>query len=660
METLVLGLPLSTLVALIPGLPLFGALINGVIALKDARRGDPCNRPESKANTRFASTSKSIVTLFGVGMPILSFLLSIVTFSIFKDYAMGDKIGPLFPWIEVGGLKIEFAFLIDRLALIMTLVVTGVGSLIHLYSVGYMGHDKAYARYFAYLNLFLFAMLLLVLGESLPLIFIGWEGVGLCSYLLIGFWFTDLEKSKAGMKAFVVNRIGDAGFLIAMFLLFNAAGSLGVLDLAANRELLAPIATLACLALFAGVAGKSAQIPLYIWLPDAMAGPTPVSALIHAATMVTAGVYLMCRMSFLFLLSPVAMEVVATVGAMTALFAALIAITQKDIKKVLAYSTVSQLGYMVMAVGMGAFTAGVFHLMTHAFFKACLFLGAGSVIHGLSGEQDLFKMGGLRKKMPITFITYAAATLAICGIFPFAGFFSKDEILWQAFSHGHTFLWAIGFLTAGLTPFYICRGLSLAFLGKNRSPDLKAHESPISMTIPLIILALLSLVGGWVGIPEAFGGSNVFHHWLMGVFAYPELFNEGAHASHGVELILSLATFLFALHMGLFALILYSRQLHRVESWSKKFGFIHKLLSNKFYVDELYQKVILGPMRLFAEKVLWKTADEKLIDGLFVNGSAHGVGLFGRLLSLTQTGLLQNYALLIGIGAIIMIAVFIL
>ncbi|MBI1909420.1 MAG: NADH-quinone oxidoreductase subunit L [Deltaproteobacteria bacterium] len=645
MESLILGIPLSQIVCWIPGLPLLGAIINGLLSLFAVRRK--------------RGVPRSLVSLFGVGFPLLAFGLALVVFFLFKEMAIGEKVGPLFPWMEVGRLKIEFSFFIDRLSLVMILVVTGVGSLIHLYSVGYMTEDPGFSRYFCYLNLFLFAMLLLVLGESLPVVFIGWEGVGLCSYLLIGFWFTDAEKATAGLKAFVVNRIGDAGFLIGMFLLFKAAGSLSFPVLASRTDLLAPVATIACLAFFAGVCGKSAQIPLYVWLPDAMAGPTPVSALIHAATMVTAGIYLISRLSFLYLLSPVAMNVVASVGAATALFAALIALTQRDIKKVLAYSTVSQLGIMVMGVGVGAFAAGIFHLMTHAFFKACLFLGAGSIIHALSGEQDLFKMGGLKGKMPVTFATFGMASLALAGIFPFAGFFSKDEILWQTFAQGHKILWGVGFLTAGLTSFYTCRALALAFLGKARE-KFHPHESPLSMTLPLVFLGLLSLVGGWIGIPEALKGDNIFYQWIVPVFAYPSVVEGAGKGSHGLELILSVVTLLFAFHMGLVALILYSQKLGRVTQMARRFFWLHRFSENKFYIDEIYERLVLKPLLFISDKILWKGTDEKVIDGLMVNGSGQGVRLGGQILSLLQTGRLQNYALFFGIGAIVLIAYFVL
>ena len=441
------------------------------------------------------------------GAAVVSFLCSLLLFKELCNAARVASCGqPVFEWIDVGALHVPFGFVVDQISAIMILVITGVGSLIHLFSVGYMSHDERPAKYFAYLNLFLFNMLVLVLGDNLLITFVGWEGVGLCSYLLVGFWFTDAQKASAGMKAFVTNRIGDAGFLIGIFILFFTFGTVNFADLlhlmpAAPEALWTGPITLATLCLFLGATGKSAQIPLYVWLPDAMAGPTPVSALIHAATMVTAGVYLFVRMSGVLVMAPHTMEVIAWVGALTALVAATIGMTQWDIKKILAYSTVSQLGYMFLAVGVGAFSAAQFHLMTHAFFKALMFLGAGSVIHGMHEEQDVRKMGGLRKYLPITHITFVLGWLAIIGAPPFAGFFSKDEILWQAFSspHGSKALWAIGALTAAMTAFYMTRLMALTFWGKSRfGHDVHPHESPPAMTIPLIVLGCF--VGGrWLG-----------------------------------------------------------------------------------------------------------------------------------------------------------------
>ena len=452
----------------------------------------------------------------------------------------------LYTWIESGALQVKLSFQVDALTAVMLLIVTGIGFLIHVYSLGYMGHDEDMARFFIYLNLFIFFMLILVMADNLLLLFVGWEGVGLCSYLLIGFWYRDHNNTIAGNKAFIVNRIGDFGFVLGIFLLVTELGRQGVwtldfAELQKNVRLLSPqMITAVTLLLFIGATGKSAQIPLFVWLPDAMAGPTPVSALIHAATMVTAGVYMTARLHFLFALAPTTLALIAWIGAATACFAATIALTQNDIKKVLAYSTVSQLGYMFLAVGLGAYGAAIFHVFTHAFFKACLFLGAGSVIHALGGEQDMRKMGGLRARMPTTYRTYVIATLAIAGAPLTAGFFSKDLILWQAFSHGALELWAIGFLTAGMTAFYMFRQLFMVFHGECRASahaQAHLHESPATMTVPLVILAAGSIFAGWLGAPEYLWGSK-WDHWLAPVFGA----QEAHHGSVAVEIYVTLAT----------------------------------------------------------------------------------------------------------------------
>jgi NADH-quinone oxidoreductase subunit L len=498
-------------------LPLAGAAVNGLFG--------------ERLTARFGRAAVSAVAC---GVVLAAFALSLATFARLLGVEGRVLVDRVYTWFAVGDLNVPVTFLVDSLSVVMILVVTGVGSLIHIYSTGYMSHDPAYHRYFSYLNLFTSAMLILVLGDNLLLMFVGWEGVGLCSYLLIGFWFTDREKAVAGMKAFITNRIGDLGFIIGIFALwwvldrsgvhtvsfYGLAQSIGNLDGQTIFGISA--ATVAAVALFIGACGKSAQIPLYVWLPDAMAGPTPVSALIHAATMVTAGVYMIGRMNFLYSMSPAALGIVAGVGALTALFAATIGLLQNDIKRVLAYSTVSQLGYMVLGMGVGAYAAGIFHLMTHAFFKACLFLCSGSVIHAMGGEQDMRKMGGLSKHLPVTFKTMLVATIAIAGIPPFAGFFSKDEILWKAWSspHGSPLLWLIGAAGAGLTAFYMFRLIFMTFWGDCRADERTKHhlhESPRSMTVPLVLLAGLSVVGGWVGIPTALGGGNHFHHFLAPV-----------------------------------------------------------------------------------------------------------------------------------------------
>ncbi len=659
MQGLLFGISLGTLAALIPGLPLFGAMVNGCIAL--SVRGGRGPIP------------KALVAVIAILMPVLSFALTVYFYFLAKDPATGIDTPPLANWFSVGDFTVPLSFKIDRLSLLMSMVVTGVGSLIHIYSVGYMSEDKGFARYFVYLNLFLFAMLVLVLGASLPLMFVGWEGVGICSYLLIGFWFDDPAKAAAGMKAFVVNRIGDIGFLLAMFLIYAHLSSKGLSApegllsfeaLARYKGELLVIATPVCLLLFVGATGKSAQIPLYVWLPDAMAGPTPVSALIHAATMVTAGVYMIARLNFLFTLSPTAMQVVAVVGMSTALFAALIALVQSDIKKVLAYSTVSQLGYMFFAVGVGAFSAAIFHLMTHAFFKACLFLGSGSVIHSLHGEQNIWKMGGLRKKMPVTFLTFALSVLAISGIAPFAGFFSKDAILWQGFATGHTILWGVGFLTSGITAFYMNRLLAAVFFGAPRDQHAyrHAHESPTSMTFPLVVLGILAVVGGWIGIPESLKGHDHFLHWFAPLFPYESFYEKLEAAGHGKELLLTVITLLWVFHLSLIANILYSQRLKTVEAWKSKkiFSGLHKLLTEKFYIDEIYRAVIVRPLLWISEKILWKGVDKTAIDGLFVEGSAQTMGLVGRALGLMSSGVLQTYIVIFGIGAVVLIGALVL
>jgi len=542
----------------------------------------------------------------------------------------------------------------------MLLVVTGVGFVIHVYSIGYMHNESGYYRFFAYMNLFLFSMLILVMASNFLLMFVGWEGVGLCSYLLIGFYFDRKSAGDAGKKAFIVNRIGDVGFILGIFLVFLTFNSLDFEEV--FRQIPAGtievgILTAIGLLLFVGATGKSAQIPLYVWLPDAMEGPTPVSALIHAATMVTAGVYMVARCSPIFSRAPIALEVVIIVGAMTALMAATIGLVQTDIKRVLAYSTVSQLGYMFVALGAGAFSAGIFHLMTHAFFKALLFLGAGSVIHAMGGEQDLMRMGGLRKKTPITFLTMFIATLAISGIPPFAGFFSKDEILWSAWAHGHPIVWGFGILTAGLTAFYMFRLIFLTFFGKGRySEEVEhhLHESPPSMTLPLIILAVLSVIGGFVGVPVWMNlGPNRFFEFLKPSLAYTQ-HPEIGHFSHSTEIMFAFFSVLVACIAILFAYMIYIRRPEKAETMADRFRFLHRLLFRKYYVDELYDAAIINPTVKASDKVLWKGFDAGLIDGV-VNGSGRTIQGFASILKGIQNGLIRNYAVWILLGAVAVI-----
>jgi NADH-quinone oxidoreductase subunit L len=597
---------------------------------------------------------------------LLSFVIAAACVMLLMDAPEGARIAQsLYTWIEAGPFRADVAFRIDALSAVMVLIVTGVGFLIHVYSVGYMGHDPDCARFFAYLNLFMFAMLLLVLGDNLLMLFVGWEGVGLCSYLLIGFWYDKDENAAAGKKAFIVNRIGDMGFVLGLFLLawsLMGAGEGGLsLDIAhidAHAKTLAPAtATAIALLLLVGAAGKSAQIPLYVWLPDAMAGPTPVSALIHAATMVTAGIYMIARLNAVFILSPFALQVVAVLGALTALFAATIALVQTDIKKVLAYSTVSQLGFMVLALGVGAFATAIFHVMTHAFFKALLFLGAGSVIHGMSGEQDIQKMGGLRTKMPVTFWTFLVGTLAIAGAPGLAGFFSKDEILWHTWAGGHPWLWLIATVTATLTAFYMFRLFFLTFTGELRADHEVAHhvhESPAVMTIPLVVLAVLSIVGGWVGLPDHWLWGNVFGHFLAPVTGHPHVDHSGVL---GEEALMGIAT-LLAVAGAALAYVFYVRLpgLPMVLSW--RVNGLYRLLLDKYRIDELYDAIIVRPYAR-ASDFLWRTVDQELIDG-FVNGVAGAVGSNSRLWRRAQTGNVQHYALAFLGGVVLVLAYYVM
>lgn len=569
-------------------------------------------------------------------------------------------------WIHVENFQADFSFLIDPISAVMILVITGVGTLIHLFSIGYMHHDKSVTKYFAYLNLFLFNMLMLVLGDNLLVLFVGWEGVGLCSYLLIGFWFKDSEKASAGMKAFVTNRIGDAAFLIGLFLLFLNYGTIqfsALNSLAPQTPELGwwgPV-TMATLFLFIGATGKSAQIPLYVWLPDAMAGPTPVSALIHAATMVTAGVYLIVRMNPLFLAAPNTLMVVAIVGALTAVMAASIGLTQWDIKKVLAYSTVSQLGYMFLACGVGAFGAALFHLMTHAFFKALMFLGSGSVIHAMHEEQDIRRMGGLKKYLPITHFTFLLGWLAIIGIPPFAGFFSKDEILWLSFHSplGHPLFWVVGAFGATLTAFYMTRLMALTFWGSSRVPaKVHPHESPWIMTIPLIVLGILSVVGGWIGIPHVISAilpghpENVLAQWVSQVVRpIPGLEEADARLEW---ILIGVSISLAAISAGL----AYQMYIHKPE-WpqriSAKLGAFYRLVSDKYRVDELYQAYVIEPL-VTTSRNIWLYIDVHFIDRTtYVIADLVKGG--GQVVRALQNGNIQQYALYVTLGLAVVVSI---
>ncbi|UCC43096.1 MAG: NADH-quinone oxidoreductase subunit L [Candidatus Zixiibacteriota bacterium] len=636
---------------LIPLLPLIGFLINGLL---------------------IGRLSRPLVTIIGCGSVGLSLVLSIQAFLHLRSLPSAERVVEqvLFTWIPSGSLHVDMAFLLDPLSAVMILVVTGVGFLIHVYSVGYMHHDPGYGRYFAYLNLFTFSMLTLVLANNFLLMFVGWEGVGLCSYLLIGFWFERKSASDAGKKAFIVNRIGDFGFLIGMFIIFWQVGSLNFLTVSENAPHVfamgGGLITATCLLLFVGAAGKSAQIPLYVWLPDAMEGPTPVSALIHAATMVTAGVYMIARTNALYIMAPDALMVVAIVGAVTAFYAATIGLAQNDIKRVLAYSTVSQLGYMFLACGVAAFTAGIFHLMTHAFFKALLFLGAGSVIHAMSDEQDMRQMGGLKKYLPITFGTMMIATLAISGIPGLSGFFSKDEILWKAFSsdHGHWLLWVLAVVTAALTAFYMFRLIYLTFYGRERMSDevrSHLHESPRSMTVPLVVLGVLSVIGGFVGMPHIFGVANHFEEWMAPVVATHGAIAEhalasgpGSAAMEWLLMAVSVVLVVFSIYM---AFRVYNRKIETATALRQRFALMHRVLLNKYYVDEIYGAVIVRPV-VYGSLFLWKFVDVIVIDGL-VNGIARVGRDASDLLRYSQSGRVRNYAAIFLAGVVILLAWFV-
>ena len=637
----------QTLIAILLLSPFVGFILNGL---------------------RFRSSNYLLAGSIATGAVAISFVCAVVLFINLTDLSAEQRAltANFFEWIVVDKFHINAAFVVDQLSSIMILIITGVGALIHLFSIGYMHHDKGVTKYFAYLNLFLFNMLILVLGDSLLTMFVGWEGVGLCSYLLIGFWFNDPAKAAAGMKAFIINRIGDAAFIIGLFILFATFGTLNIHDLNAlaptvmDASWLGAI-TLGTLMLFIGATGKSAQIPLYVWLPDAMAGPTPVSALIHAATMVTAGVYMIVRLNPLFVMAPNTMMVIAIVGAATAVLAATIGLTQTDIKKVLAYSTVSQLGYMFLAVGVGAFGAGLFHVMTHAFFKALMFLGSGSVIHAMHEEQDIRKMGGLKKYLPITHFTFVLGWLAIIGIPPFAGFFSKDEILWSAYSspRGHILLWIAGVVGATLTAFYMTRLLALTFWGKSRVPkNIHPHESPFIMTIPLITLGLLSVVGGWVGIPHViseplasvFGHvPNLIEHWLEPLITkLPEA--SGVHHSATEEWLLMGVSILFVSVSALSAFIIYARKEGVAESIARAFGPIYKLVDNKYYVDEIYFGGIVNPI-LNTSKNIWYYVDVNVVDKATYK-ITDLVRSGGSVIKSWQNGNMQQYAMYVVIGVV--------
>ncbi len=646
---------------LIPFFPLAGFIINGAFG------------------GRFSKTVVSWVACLAI---FSSFLVAAGIFYEFLQLPAAARVfeRDLYPWIASGEFRVAIGFRLDALSVLMCLVVTGVGFLIHVYSVGYMHDDPGFRRFFVYLNLFVFMMLLLVTGNNLLVMFVGWEGVGLCSYLLIGFWYEKDSASDAGKKAFIVNRVGDFGFLIGIFLLFVSLGAKGVwtlnfAEIGQNAHLLdGQLATVITLLFFVGAVGKSAQIPLYVWLPDAMEGPTPVSSLIHAATMVTAGVYMIARLNFLYSMAPDTLLVVAIIGVLTAFFAASIGFAQNDIKKILAYSTISQLGFMFIAMGVGAYAAGIFHLMTHAFFKGLLFLGAGSVMHAMSGELDMRNMGGLREKTPVTYWTFFIACLAIAGIPGFSGFFSKDEILWKALSspHGHLLIWLLAAVTAGMTAFYMFRLFFGTFHGTCRACDEvkhHIHESPRIMTVPLMILAALSLVGGYVGVPTLLGGSNAIEHFLAPVFGHAETparaqaavefvgsaWASGGAAGHDASLegTLMVASVAIALLGIALAYLFYVKNPALPGLFTARFARLYHWVYNKYFVDELYDFVFVRGIQK-AGAFLLKVADGWIIEGL-INGTADALQRAGGRLRKVETGYVQEYAFAIIVGAILVV-----
>jgi NADH-quinone oxidoreductase subunit L len=683
---------IDDMLLLIPLLPFLGFVVNALVGrrlLKPVSGGIAC---------------AVMLLSFGVSAASVASMTGVETHAIRQD---------LFTWLPSGDLQIPFALRLDPLSALMILVVTGIGSLIHIYSIGYMHEetDGEYARYFSYLNLFASFMLVLVLGANFPVMFIGWEGVGLCSYLLIGFWFTKPSAADAGKKAFVVNRIGDFGFILGMLLIFATFGTLDFQEVALAASSRAPeaagmgVMTIATLLLFVGATGKSAQIPLYVWLPDAMEGPTPVSALIHAATMVTAGVYMIGRNAVLFSHAPATLAIVAGIGVATALMAGTIGLVQNDIKRVLAYSTVSQLGYMFLAMGVGAYAAGIFHLYTHAFFKALLFLGSGAVIHALAGEQDLRHMGGLKKYLPITYWTFLIGALAIAGVPFLSGFFSKDEILYKTFvgtdatgNHGYPLFWVVGVFTSLLTATYMFRLVFLAFHGTRRAaPTTHAahdsspghghghdghghapHEAPPSMAVPLILLAIGSIVAGYIGVPHALGGNNWIETFLHPSFevsetAKPSVAAESASApmvpvaaaQHGSEtdaphgdtstelLLMAISIGVAAAGIGI-AVFFWLRRPEMAAAMAERFGALYRLLYHKYYVDEIYDAVIVQPIKYLSTAVLWKSADAGLIDGT-VNGVGHVVRMSSNALRRLQTGSVRAYAASLFLGAVLIL-----
>jgi len=628
------------LTTLVPVLPLLGFLI---------------------ISWRVKKLQYGTTVVIACGVVLVSFIISAALFFQLLDRPEDQRFieVTLFDWIHAGNFTAKISFLVDPLSSVMLLIITGVGFLIHVYSLGYMQGDDGFNRFFSYLNLFVFFMLLLVMGSNYLLMFVGWEGVGLCSYLLIGFWFKNKDYTDAANKAFIMNRIGDLGLIIGVILIFIQFGSIEyqqVFVQVGTRAMGSPVITLITVLLFIGAMGKSAQIPLYTWLPDAMAGPTPVSALIHAATMVTAGIYMVARNNILYSLAPFSQSLVLVVGLATALFAATIALTQNDIKKVLAYSTVSQLGLMFVALGVGAYSSGIFHMMTHAFFKALLFLGAGSVIHGMQGVQDIRKMGGLRKYLPTTHATFLIGVLAISGIPPFAGFFSKDEILARAFEVNPV-IWGIALLASLLTAFYMFRLFFLTFYGEGRAGHDSlhhVHESPASMTLPLIVLAVLSIVGGWIGIPEALSGSNRIHEFLNPVFAKSQSLMTEDPLNHATEYILMSTVIVLTLVMIVIAYLSYVKRKNVPVEEGVKLNPVHQVVYHKYFVDELYDRIIVKPLYWIAS-MLDSMVERLGIDRL-VNSAGDAVVDGSSVIRLLQTGNIGFYVFAMVVGIILMLA----
>ena len=610
---------------LIPSLPLLGFLIH--VFLKNI-------------------ISEKLAGFHSSGWIIISFILACILFVELNSVSQLQI--DLFTWMKVGNLNIPMAFLIDHLSILMMLVITGVGSLIHIYSIGYMHGDKGYNRFFSYLNLFIFFMLILVMSNNYVMMFVGWEGVGLCSYLLIGFWFKNQDFNDAANKAFIMNRIGDLAFLLGLFVLFQHFGTLTFKEIFAGASTMSvdtKVMTVITLLLFIGACGKSAQIPLFTWLPDAMAGPTPVSALIHAATMVTAGIYMIVRSNLLFSLAPISLETIMIIGIITSIFAGTIALKQNDIKKVLAYSTVSQLGLMFFAIGLGAYEAAFFHLITHAFFKALLFLGAGSIIHSLGGQQDIRYMGGLRHGLKITHAVFIVGVMAIIALPPFAGFFSKDSILLTAFNNNPGF-WVIGLISGIITSFYMMRLYYLVFWGKPRMDEVaqqSVHESPQVITVPLIILAILSIIGGWINIPELFKGDQLLTNYLGSIIPIND-----HNISHSTEWILICITNASTLIIIFSAYTIYVGRSIVPETDLQIKSHIGRLLNNKYYIDELYQIVIINPFKRFSE-FLYYIIDIKIVDGI-INGISESTHYFSNQLRKTQNGNISYYLFVMALG----------